>query len=365
VEGVKPNGVHEILHRTRCAEDVEWIAHDSRCHDLDAFDRALDKLRTGGLLPKGIPLKISVDSKGSMLFHESSLRDRAEAKLGAQRTQGSQGEQGSMRPDADAEEFLLRVRLRGNRLRLCLSLARAGLGKRGYKESVGVHAPLREEQAACCFEALRAAFPQGTGSSLLWIPFAGSGTLGFEGLQALADVCVAASARILDASLLPFWSEKTWLHLGKRRDERIARRRADADLRLAFLERDPEVAALLRRNAEAFSGHAPGFPTADVRQGDFFAVDPPTSAQKEDEALVVAINPPYGMRLPRGERLHARIAQRLLPLARGRTLTGFLLCPTEEDWRDARNLLAPHGETRTRHFMQGGLDVRVLMFRLS
>jgi putative N6-adenine-specific DNA methylase len=219
------------------------------------------------------------------------------------------------------------------------------LHRRGWRAAVGL-APLKESLAAGLI-----ALTGWDGSVPLLDPLCGSGTL-------LIEAACAALGRApgLDRPFLlerwPDFDPALW-----RREEQAARSLARTTLAdgrplapIVGIERDPEVLAQARHNAEA-AGVADWI---ELRPGDARDLEPPPGA-----GLVVC-NPPYGERLgerEQAEALHAALGERLRQRCGGWTL--WLLSGNPELTRALR-LKA----SRRVPISNGGIDCRWLRYEL-
>jgi 23S rRNA G2445 N2-methylase RlmL len=393
IEGLSASGLTELVARARVAEDIEWVLGEGRCTEFPAYEALLKKFLSKEVLPAALAVQARTDARGSRLYHEGALRERLETALVAcghpTRTEGS------------TEGTVVFARLEKDRLTLSVSLSDRRLAQRGYKASLSAPAPLREELAAGCWEMLRAATPEAfetNVSTMVWCPFAGSGTFGFEGVSALADATPGLRGRTNTLPCMQFswWSAPTWEYLVKKSETLIR----ESTVAVSFLERDTNASASLSVHADAFLA-AMGVAPSDaknansrfeVTSGDFFGDT--TSflrfpAQCPAQWILVPVNPPYGVRLAHRsdspkDALSARIALRLLDVAKRlqdarktapgdadkETLpkpprvAGVLLCGSEDEWKSAMKSFTPSLVRATHHFTQGGLDIRALVFVL-
>ena len=377
VSGLTANDVHEILFRTRCAEDVEWILHDARCHDMVSFLKAFEPAALARLVPKGVRVAPAVDSISSHLFHEGDLKRALVKHLGTNGWTVAEVASESVPDDPRAVATPVRARLKNNRRRVNISLASLALGRRGYKAAQQAYAPLREEQAAACLATVAAlgSLPA-EGPVSVWVPFAGSGTFGFEAVQSLFGFNLAPlTSAPFPARELPFWSEKTWAHLLKRQNAHLAAQARRVEV--TFVEKHAEAADTLEANVARVSAlcREAGLPESSVtfksERADFFQSQAPVSSG----ALLVPLNPPYGLRIAREAELYSRIGKKVAQMASAAPVAGCVLCASEDDWRSFTRALPPARAPKasadekkapvTRQFTQGGLGMRLCAFTLG
>jgi 23S rRNA G2445 N2-methylase RlmL len=396
VDGLTFAGVHELLCRLRTAEDVELVLVRGRATDFGAFEALLAKAGFSKSLPARARVRVTADARGGRLWHEGALRERLAARLctegfvagpeaeagEAPRVEAPMQEKTQDRIQEPARPLIVGARVEGPHVVVTVSLSGRTLGARGYKAVLAANAPLREEQAACALGFLGEVVGELAGAPwAVWVPFAGTGTFGFEAALTRADANVLQATRTLPSAEFAWWSESTWKFLGRRQSAALAHLPP-----VAFLERDEETCAHLQANLAAFEAlvartagasqdAARAVATWRVEKGDYFDSLPPDeilgiAGAHPPAWLVLPLNPPYGVRLARGARRYERIAARAREIrsllgARVSGVAGVLLCASEEDWSDALRALGPKAHAGTRHFTQGGLDVRCLAFRLD
>lgn len=374
LEGLSASSLIEIAARARVAEDLEWVLGEGRCTDFASYETLLKTFLLKANLPAHVPLHVRTDARGSKLYHEGALKERLEAALVSSGL--------PLRTDSSTTGSVLFARLEKDRLTLSISLCDQRLAQRGYKASLHAPAPLREELAAGCWEMLRAAVPEAFGSHAsvgIWSPFAGSGTFGFEGVAALTDATPGLRARTGTMPCVHFswWSPPTWDFLVKKSERAFQ----ETVVPVSFLERNTEASAALRANCLSFLKAAGVLASEEtsrvaVSTDDYFN-DALSVCHFPTQWTLVAVNPPYGMRLSHrpdaaNAPLAPRIARRLLALADAlarmgsapRALAGVLLCSSADEWTSTVKVLSPQRVRATHHFTQGGLEIRAVVFCL-
>lgn len=236
---------------------------------------------------------VSVTTSHSRLYHTAAIAERVENALrerlgGAARTrEASEGR---------AVQQLL-VRVLQDRFVLSLDSSGEPLYKRGLKENVG-RAPLRETLAAAALT-----WAGYTGREPLMDPMCGSGTFSLEAAL-VANQIPPGWHRDFAFMNWPAFKEKQWLHL------KNASSPAAAPLKSPYIfasDIDPGVCASL---ASVVRQHEFA-PAVSVLERDFFDLEPGRLVRKPG---VVALNPPYGVRLgsvTQARRRYAEIAAKL------------------------------------------------------
>lgn len=232
------------------------------------------------LLAGDVPLRFEVSTFDSWLKRddliEATLRDAIHKRFAEQ---GVESKVADLAPGRD-EDDLQRVMVRVERDRVSLSLDSSGehLHRRGYRQATA-KAPLRENLAA---GALLLAGYDGTGP--LFDPMCGSGTFAIEGALIARKLPPGLQRRFL-FERWPSFRAATW--------EFIKRRALEASLPqppALITARDENGGAIRasRANAER-AGVADSFALA---QADFFK-----EAGLGGPPGLIAINPPYGVRI--------------------------------------------------------------------
>jgi 23S rRNA G2445 N2-methylase RlmL len=252
---------------------------------------------------------------------------------------------------SEGGEIRFKVELREDFLRVSASLCGDPLYKRGYKAVLEAAAPLPEHQAAAL---VRWVLPEPSGVRCVFIPFAGSGTLGFESLLYFTGSGPGAFGRKFSCDLFPGTPEPTMRFLRKKITERWGQAVLPTLLLNDFNE---EAVQTLQRNIMGF----PFSISAQAISGDAFTLQPTFSATGK---ILVLLNPPYGSRLAQGSeisKLYRRLGSYLNELGKKypERIIGGCLCPDEKSWS---NFLATLHATKveTHHFTHGGQEMRAV-----
>lgn len=334
----------ELAQRLQTAPDFFWVLAEKRVASPGELRKALTTVAWDLVLPSASPVRVQADSRGSRLYHEGLMRETAESFL---------TEQGfTIDAEAGARIKLL---LRENRLMIALALYQDPLYKRGNKSALRATAPLKETLAAGLMHDAVAwlrdrglAFPRH-----VYVPFAGSGTLGLEALAVHGGFTWHAFFKAPVIAASPCYPAESAAFIARRLLERA---KAASPLSVHFLDHHDEMVGVLEKTVEKV---APCL-APDVRvlceQGDFFALPLPDGA-------FLPLHPPYGERLgvANVEDFYRRIAAKL---CEAKEISGFILVPDERAWSTfLKNL---HGFVHeTFHVTQGGKDIRVVRLHRS
>lgn len=335
----------ELLTRLTTAHDVEWLILESHCGKWPDVDAILGRVPWDDVLPRrNIEVHVNSDTSNGFTSSSGKIRDNL-CKI-AKVTHVAQG-----------ATIRLEVELRGELLRVLASLAGPALYKRGYKKALSAVAPLSEHQAAACIHWVLAGQTDETPVKTVCVPFAGSGTFGFEALTVLAGAGPGAFPREFACDQFPATPAPTMKFLRRK----VAEKLTTAPLpRVLFNDFNPEAIAMLKQNVAAF----PVRPEVEIHEGDFFSYVPPCGSEGK---ILTLLNPPYGDRLAPDASipaLYAKIGKRLGELNAtypGRMLGG-ILCPDEKSWSQLLKGLAV-ASAETHHFTHGGKEMRLVRWQ--
>lgn len=336
----------EIMLRLTAAHDVEWLILESKCSTWSEVDAILGRVPWQEILPDPkIPVHVSADTSNAFSTYSGKLRENLCKIAGVQHV----SEGGALR---------FKIELRGELLRISLSLCGDPLYKRGYKAKLSATAPLPEHQAAACIRwVLQGLKDPAPIVRSVFVPFAGSGTFGFEALLVLSGSGPGAFSRPFACDLFPCTPTPTMGFLRRKIAECFTRA---PEIRVVFNDFHAETLSHLKENVTGFS-HMGHF---EVLEGDMFALKPVFS--KEGKILVL-LNPPYGDRLAANSDMgtfYARLgnSMRTLGDANKGQIAGGCICPDELTWRRfLKELDFPSAETH--HFTHGGKEMRLVRWQ--
>lgn len=330
----------ELVQRLQTAADFFWILAEKRVASPAELRKALAAVAWDLVLPQGAAVRVHADSRGSRLYHEGLMRETAEAVL-AERGFSPQRDNG----------VRVRLLLRENRLIIGMALFEEPLYKRGNKAELKATAPLKETLAAGLIQSTAAwltahgrAFP-----SEVYVPFAGSGTLGLEALAFHGGFSWQAFFQTPAVATAPCYPRESAAFLLRRLTELA---KGAAPLTVRFLDHHEEMVGILEKTIAKISPFLSPEVSVTCQQGDFFAQPLPDA--------FLPLHPPYGERLGVTDiaAFYGRIAAKL---DEARNVAGFILVPEEAAWSAFLKKL--RGFTHeTSHVTQGGKDVRVVRF---
>lgn len=319
------------------AREILWEVGRGKAETIKQVKARVAEVPFDLIFPAKTALDLRVNSTASRLFHEGKVEDLVTAALKDHRL--------VVKKDAP---HLLDVRLKDDYLILSLSLSGRPLHRRGYKTELKGTASVKEDVAAAAIRAALGEFRP----DHVWVPFAGSGTLGFETVLALAAVPPSAFGLALSLDSWLCTPQATLAH--EKKKLKAAATKAPA---VTFVEIDGDQAQHLAKNAAAIA------PYADVRveTADFFSASSPKAAR-----LFVPLNPPYGERLgQKGDtgELYKKIARKLDAL--GGEVRGFVFCPTEAVADQFEATLKSGWGAAKRAFNHGGRNTYQVTFSRS
>jgi 23S rRNA G2445 N2-methylase RlmL len=358
--------------RLTVAHDVEWIVWDGKCRNWEQLTRAAESIREIGFLPENsegsdpVNAQVIVSANSSFVVSSSKIRQAFVTALGVALEQDS--------------NLRFRLDLYRDKLSVFVSLAGDPLYKRGYKRSLrGAVAPLPEHQAAACIRSVigfespgpLAAFDRDT-PALVFIPFAGTGTLGLEWWIACTGAGPGSFPRAFAFEKFAKMPAATLRHLRRNLDPTSDVEGIFEGATVSCLERNEEVARDLRSNIDWFC-HLTGARRDIFRvvQGDFFKSEAEAALRsdiKSGDRVTILLNPPYGQRLKipdEARRYYQRIAERIMDLEvrLGISIEGCCIVPeARASAAFAKSLAATHS-VETAHFTHGGEDTRLVVFR--
>lgn len=335
----------EIMLRLNTAHDVEWMILESKCTKWTEVDAILQRVPWDEIIPdRSLPIHVTADVSQGFTTASGKLRERlCEA---AKATHVSEG-----------GEFRFKIELRSDFLRVSVSLCGSPLYKRGYKATFAATAPLPEHQAAACSTWVLELLQPQERISGVFIPFAGTGTLGFESLIVLSGSGPGAFLRTFSCDLFPCVSKASMAFFRKKLAERLTSAKHP---KLIFNEINPEAISILKSNSEVFLKDY----ECQIIQGDFFDAQPKLF---EEGVVLILLNPPFGDRLGKSSSipaLYSRLGKHMRAISEGSKaeILGGCLCPDSTTWkRFTADLKASLVETH--HFTHGGKEMRIVRWR--
>jgi 23S rRNA G2445 N2-methylase RlmL len=361
--------VMEVVRRATLIHDVELVLHSSRVITRMGWRDFFLKSKIGEVWPalKTRPLQLTVRVSHPVVGTEKEVKERLKEFL----EEAGFCVMGYQNATDEASVGRLRLESQKNRTQMLISMAGLPLYKRSYKDVLsGAAAPLPEHHAAACFrwaiESFGSDFQRflASGSLPIVIPFAGTGTLGFEAICQLGG-CAPGIFRS-DYSFKNFLFHPT--KTGETINKRLLTRIHKVSPRVIFGELDSRahedlgqnIAGFERRMADVFEDTALG-KISSLRNDFLHDADKLFGDEKE---IFLMLNPPYGERLAKktgGQTLYGQLGRVVKKLSQKIKISGVILCGDELSWRQfiSQSGIEQH---KTRHFTHGGIDVRALVF---
>ncbi len=335
----------EIMQRLTTAHDMEWLILESKAVKWDDVDAVIGRVPWDEILPgRDANVHVNADTDGGFTTSSGKIRENF-CKIG------------KLKHVTEGADFRFKTDLRGELLRILISLAGEPLYKRGYKTNLTAVAPLTEHQATAC---IRYALGETPVSEIgaVYVPFAGSGTFGFEALNVIGGAGPGSFQRKFACERFPCTPAPTMGWLRRKMTETFAAS-ASTLPPVFFNDFNNEAIDALKENVAAFP-HG----KFDVNEGDAFEWKP--ELPKEGKILAL-LNPPYGERLAQDSgipELFGKLGVHMHELAKanpGRFI-GVCLCPDDQSWsKFLKGLNAPTAQTH--HFTHGGKEMRAVRWR--
>jgi 23S rRNA G2445 N2-methylase RlmL len=367
----------ELVLRLSTGHDVEWLLHSGRVSSRDGWADFLDKSNIVELWKNaaGVKVNLGVTVSHPVIGTAKSVRERAAAYLERNGlTVLASGE-------STSQEHRIRIDSQKNRTQVFVSMAGEPLFKRGYKDVLsGARAPLAEHLAAACFIWALDEIGPGVRNDLLngacplLVPFAGTGTLGFEGISQLTNVAPGFFRKSYSFESFSFHPAKTLDVIRKR----IRLSCTPANVNVRFGDTDPAAFKAVDENIAGFKARFSELTASSTdmdsrqvaldvtNQVNNFLTNPSEFASDAEEVFL-ALNPPYGDRLAKksgGQAIYKSLGRVIHDLGKTRSVFGFVLCGDEASWRIFLSSIRPL-KNKTRHFTHGGIDVRLVVFGMS
>ncbi len=335
----------EVLYRVRTASGIFWQLASRRLTGVAELKRFLGGLRWELYLPEGAALSVSVSSFSSRLYHEGMIKELA-------------GEVFHDKNFAIKEDgtFHVHIESRENKVTINLALHGEPLQHRGFRAGLIHAAPMAEHIAAAATQWARDEYA--CSPEHVYVPFCGSGTLGFEYVAGVYAMPNIVWGRSYAAEQLVCFPAETGAFLSRKLSEGAERETPSLTLQFLDWQKDPLFVA-----QQGFEQMKKPFPRAALRaeflEGDFFTFEP-----KKAPLTFIPLNPPFGERLALSDvpGFYQRIGRRLVELQEnGVPMVGYIFIPSEAAWRSFLTAIKDF-KFNTRRLMHGGLDLRLVAF---
>ena len=383
--------IPEIVWQTALCRDIELVLFKGHVGSFGEFLRAIKKLDWLQFFHAGATVSVRCEALHSRLYHETKLSNALEDQL------KSLGFKAASKKESD---YSIRLYQYKNTLQVALSLAGKPLFKRGYRHHLSSNAPLAEHIAASLIHFHLNGLSDRIGQvdtsidrlSGIYVPFAGSGTFGFEGISQLLGLLPSLGQRRFAFETMPLFPDKTLSFVKKKLLQRqgnlsilnpsgLLGLSLSQGLSISFLEKDQQTFNGLCADVAQFERIFSGLQEHDnfelhikKQLGDFFATSSALGLNQTESGHVLAlINPPYGIRLKHrfqsSASFYHRIASRLTQLLETCTsMSGLILLASDEAFYGfSAGIKAYKGGSlgRSLSFNQGGRHIRAVEFFLS
>jgi len=189
------------------------------------------------------------------------------------------------RPDVDPKypNIWFNIHIENNRATISIDTSGSSLHRRGYRLDT-VEAPMQETLAAAIVK-----ISGWDGSNHFLDPMCGSGTLAAEAFMSVSNLSAGYFRKSFGFQKLPDFQRNTWTKLRKEMDGNF--KVPDAE-KIQASDVDPTALRVAKRNL----AHLPQGSRIYVHRKDYSEITIP-------EGATLVMNPPYGIRLHKGEDL--------------------------------------------------------------
>jgi 23S rRNA G2445 N2-methylase RlmL len=360
----------EITCRARLLSDVRMRLLKKRCHSWASFETEINSFPWKQWFSPESTIAFRASASASEIENASRMRDISKTAL---------TRAGFLFADENPT-LKFDVNILKNTLTIDISLAGAPLSHRGWRAGTATLAPLREDLAASVIASTQN-FVQNKCSvpvDFVFVPFAGSGTIGIELLLSSTDITPLLIPRVFGFRAFSAYREtmEKWL------TKRLSMHVKSVMPRVYFVENHnkqfSELSANCAKVKEIIKNTGKGSAEIDCISGDFFAAEtlpafsPASTSSKvmRPQHIFMPLNPPWGVRMTNkttsAAAFYARLGARVESLSQEWEkqkifVSGCALCPDEETWSAFKKCLKTL-HSRTVHFTQGGRDIRLCMF---
>lgn len=365
VQNVSFDNLMEITIRSRLAWDVRLLAFKKRCASMTTYSAALNEFPWENHFQPLSRIHIKSECTASNVANARAIKESACKILEAKNFLVNAGEETFLQGNSCIPLY---ISLKNNVLRLEISFAGNPLFMRGYRFATSSLAPLREDISAACIQQTLAWANCVQPFTKIYAPFAGSGTLGFESILEFSKTPNCALPRKFAFEQFAAFRRETFAWLTKKMSD--FQNNIPPDFEVYFVERNIKQFEELAGNCERIRNLLNlSSATFALHLKDIFDIE--NVHHFKNANTFVAMNPPFGMRMGSGmqsvpaffNRIGKHVNEQATSQSAHRAcLAGFILCPSEESWR-AFMTGAPSLNHKTTHFMLGGKDIRLCMFR--
>ncbi len=368
----------ELVARLTTAHDVEWVIHSGRVSSRADWPGFFQKSGVGELWsdPAKIDCHVTADVAHAVVGTAKEIKKLALDTWHLRIVDVADGD------DSVGHPKMHRVRIDSakNRTRILVSMGGEPLYKRHYKKMLsGAIAPLPEHHASACFLWSATKMSTGlldriaSGETMVAVPFAGTGTTGFEACCRALSVSPSVTRANYGCEDFAFHPVATMASIRKRLIAAVKREGAP---QLVFGDNSQDVLNVFNSEAQNFT-LATGLTVHIAVENNDFLDNPEAlfrnarGANMAGRSVFLPLNPPYGMRLSKqtgGVSIYERLGLALARLAKSLDLCGYVICPDEETWSillKKMSNVSSHLKCQTRHFTHGGHDTRLVAFKVD
>ncbi len=322
LKNISLRSLGELCLRLTTAKDVIWHLGDLKVVYESELVEAVRRIPWQAILHDGGKVALRASTTNSRIYHSGLMADCAAKALASVGIDAAEKGRGIT---------TLELTLRANQLSLGLSMAGSPLNHRGYREGLSHQAPLNECLAASVLQfaeaAVRKIAPELRGAvSQVHVPFAGSGTFGFEALLRFGRIAPCVFRENYAAEHFDCLPDTLFKHT-REKSRRLA---ACKQVQIRFLEIDHELCELLKRYSNGLLARLSGLgleqPLMEVEEGDFFSMGKTPSG---DPSICLLLNPPYGERLHVDRDFFSALGEKIIEVyGGGRMVWGAALVPS-------------------------------------
>jgi 23S rRNA G2445 N2-methylase RlmL len=336
--------IYPVLMRLQCASRLFLLVDSFRAGAAEELYRRIVTIPWELLLHDGIALSVHVSLRRCRIEHEGAAEHTLYQALERRAEEAGL----SLSVSTDAPSQMIELFGEDNHFELRLDACGEQLYRRGYRPLVGP-APIRENVAASLLQWYR--IERGP-FSLFVDPMCGSGTFPIEA-WAMAARFPLAGHRRFSIFLWPVFSKAAWNWEAQRLYDEADTTATDEPL-FWGCDRDQKMVHISKLNGE----RAGAAGNVGFLHEEFFHLSPQSLFSSNHLSRIggkggalLAINPPYGVRLKGGDNLFVRIIDRKEQVWQGWDL--LLLAP--------RSLSLPSGK-KSIDFENGGIPMKCILF---
>jgi len=272
--------LYRINYCTRLASRILAPLIWFHCHTTDQLYKNAKKINWSDLIPQNNTFAIFSNVSNSKIRNSQYASLRLKDGI-----VDSFMERSGERPDIDPRnpDIWLNLHIMNGKATISLDTSRGSLHKRGYRKD-SVEAPMQETVAAAIIR-----YTEWNGSVPLYDPMCGSGTLLSEALMHYCKIPAGIFRRNFGFEILPDYDEVLWNKVKKELDQQI---RKLPDGYIAGSDSSAKTVDIAKTNIQ----NLPHGGKVQLKPLDFKKI-------KGLQNGVIITNPPYGIRVGKGQDL--------------------------------------------------------------